>query len=59
MKLLKHIKTSKYSYFTDNDVFDPIKIVTDRANLVYIVLAGNFMDLLTMIIMQNLQDSWW
>lgn len=29
-------------YFTDNDVFDPIKIVTDHANLVYIVLAGNF-----------------
>ena len=29
-------------FFGEGDVFDPVKIVTDHANLVYITLAGNY-----------------
>lgn len=38
----KYVRPENTPYFQGESVFDPIKIVTDHANLVYIVLAGNY-----------------
>ncbi|MDY0277874.1 MAG: YIP1 family protein, partial [Acholeplasma sp.] len=35
-------KPTNTPYFEESDVFEPTKIITDHANLVYIVLANNF-----------------
>ncbi|MCR1808785.1 YIP1 family protein [Haploplasma modicum] len=37
----KYVKPIATPYFDDDDSFEPIKVVTDHANIVYIVLAGN------------------
>lgn len=37
----KYVKPTNTPYFDEKDSFEPTKIVTDHANIVYIVLAGN------------------